>query len=70
MLTTVLLSFVLFGLAVLGLASGLFLSGRRIKGSCGGLNQLAGIGSDCGGGCRKPCPARLARMAEHQDPGV
>jgi hypothetical protein len=65
-MTTVLLSFVLFALAMLGLASGLFLSGRRIQGSCGGLNQLAGVGSDCGGACRKPCAARRARMAENQ----
>ncbi|MGB5209209.1 MAG: (Na+)-NQR maturation NqrM [Gammaproteobacteria bacterium] len=62
MLTTVLLSFVVFALAILGLASGLFLSGRRIEGSCGGLNQFAGAGSDCAGACRKPCPARQARM--------
>jgi hypothetical protein len=62
-LVTILLSFVLFLLAVLGLASGLFLSGRRIQGSCGGLNQVPGVDSDCGGTCRRPCPARRAAMA-------
>lgn len=66
-MTTLFLSFVIFSLAVLGLASGLFLSGRRIQGSCGGLNKLSGIESDCGGACRRPCPARRARMARERD---
>ncbi len=65
-MTTVLLSFILFALAMLGLASGLILSGRRIQGSCGGLNRVAGVASDCGGACRNPCAARRARMAEDQ----
>ncbi|MGD8976394.1 MAG: (Na+)-NQR maturation NqrM [Gammaproteobacteria bacterium] len=68
-MTTVLLSFVIFSLAVLGLALGLLLSGRRIQGSCGGLNQLSGVESDCGGACRRPCPARRARMAAAQRGG-
>ncbi|MGB5621792.1 MAG: (Na+)-NQR maturation NqrM [Gammaproteobacteria bacterium] len=60
---TIILSFAIFALAILGLASGLLLSGRRIQGSCGGLNQVPGIDSDCGGACRRPCPKRQARMA-------
>lgn len=68
-MTTVFLSFVIFSLAVLGLASGLLLSGRRIQGSCGGLNQVPGVESDCGGACRRPCPARRARMAGKQAGG-
>ena len=68
-MTTVLLSFLIFSLAVLGLASGLLLSGRRIQGSCGGLNQLPGVESDCGGACRRPCAARRARMAGEQGGG-
>ncbi|MEJ2514406.1 MAG: (Na+)-NQR maturation NqrM [Gammaproteobacteria bacterium] len=30
----------------------------RIEGSCGGLNNLPGVESDCGGTCRRPCPRR------------
>lgn len=62
-MTTIVLSFAIFALAILGLASGLLLSGRRIQGSCGGLNQVAGVDSDCGGVCQRPCPKRQARMA-------
>ncbi len=62
-MTTIILSFAIFALAILGLASGLLLSGRRIQGSCGGLNQVPGVDSDCGGVCRRPCPKRQARMA-------
>lgn len=68
-MTTAILSFVIFSLAVLGLATGLLLSGRRIQGSCGGLNQIPGVESDCGGACRRPCAARRARMARDQESG-
>lgn len=38
---TVLLAFGLLCLIVLGMAVGVIFSGRRIKGSCGGLNAIA-----------------------------
>ena len=62
-MTTVLLSFVVFLLAVGGMALGLALSGRRIEGSCGGLNNVPGVDSDCGGACRRPCARRRALEA-------
>ncbi|MGC8202671.1 (Na+)-NQR maturation NqrM [Aliiroseovarius sp. PTFE2010] len=37
---TVLLSFVLLCLVIFGMAVGVIFSGRRIKGSCGGLNAI------------------------------
>jgi hypothetical protein len=39
---TFLLAFAGFGIAVLAMAVGAIVSGRRIKGSCGGLNAVAG----------------------------
>lgn len=37
---TALLTFVILGLVMLGMAVGVIFSGRRIKGSCGGLNAI------------------------------
>jgi hypothetical protein len=51
------LSIVIFLLAAAGMGIGL-LRGRRIQGSCGGLNNIPGIASDCGGACRRPCRKR------------
>ena len=50
----------LFGLAFAGLALGVMRGRRGITGSCGGLNQIPGIESDCGGACRRGevCPNR------------
>ena len=62
-MTTLLLSFIVFTLAMLGMALGVLLSGRRIEGSCGGLNRIPGVESDCGGTCRRPCAARKRAMA-------
>jgi len=58
MLTTYLLAFAIFLAAVAGLGLGLVLTGRRIEGSCGGLNKIPGVESDCGGACRRPCERR------------
>lgn len=55
-----LFALVLMLLAVAGMALGL-LRGRRINGSCGGLNQIPGVESDCGGSCRKPCKQKSER---------
>ncbi|MFW2589362.1 (Na+)-NQR maturation NqrM [Sagittula sp. SSi028] len=38
---TLFLSFALLALVMLGMAVGVIFSGRRIKGSCGGLNAIA-----------------------------
>lgn len=39
-MTTFLATFIVFGLVVVGMALGVILMGRSIKGSCGGLNAI------------------------------
>lgn len=49
-MTTLLLTFLIFGLAVLGMAVGVLLSGRKLAKSCGGAGEdlEAGLlGTDC-----------------------
>ena len=46
-------SFLVFILAVAGLGLGLLRGRRGIQGSCGGLNNIPGVASDCGGACRR-----------------
>ena len=41
-MATAILAFALLSLVMLGMAVGVIVSGRRIKGSCGGLNAIAG----------------------------
>ena len=41
-MATFLLAFILLGLVFAGMAIGVILSGKTIKGSCGGLNALPG----------------------------
>jgi uncharacterized protein len=55
----ILFALLIFLLAFAGLAVGVLAGRRGVTGSCGGLNQLPGVGSDCGGACRAPggiCP--------------
>ena len=47
-------TFIFMLLAVTGLAAGLILRGRELKGSCGGLNNIDG--AECGiCGAKTPC---------------
>ncbi len=48
----------IFTLAFAGLALGVLNGRTALKGSCGGLNQIPGLSSDCGGACRRgaSCP--------------
>ena len=69
---TILLSMLVFTLAVLLMSLGVILDGRRIKGSCGGLSTIPGIESDCGGACHADsdraepkCPRRKKSCANH-----
>lgn len=44
-MNTFLITFTVFGLAILAMAVGVILTGRRIQGSCGGLSSAV-IGDD------------------------
>jgi uncharacterized protein len=59
MLATVLAAIVLFVLLFFGMAIGVMLSNKPVKGSCGGLGA-AGVKGDCGL-CGKPAGERCAR---------
>ena len=54
-----LVTFIVIALAILGMAIGVVLSDRRLKGSCGGLNTIQGLEGSCG--CDKPCEKRKQR---------
>jgi len=47
MLKLFVLSFIVIGLAVTGMAIGVIVRHRAIKGSCGGLNNIEGLGGVC-----------------------
>ncbi len=47
LLQTIVLAFAVLLLVVAGMAVGVIFSGRRITGSCGGLNALPGV-DQCG----------------------
>ena len=57
-----LLSFLIFCLVALGMALGVILSNKELKGSCGGLGNIPGISGDCS--CSNPCEKKKARMAK------
>lgn len=46
-MNTIILSFVIFALVMLGMAIGVIVSNREIKGSCGGLNDIDGLKGAC-----------------------
>lgn len=48
----------LFLLAFAAMAIGVMRGRRAIIGSCGGLNRVPGVASDCGGACRAACSNR------------
>jgi hypothetical protein len=60
-MSTFIVAFVVILLAVVGMSLGVLLSGRRIKGSCGGLNTIKGLEGSCS--CESPCEKRRAREA-------
>jgi hypothetical protein len=63
----VLLSIVFFGLAMAGMAVGVILSDRSLKGSCGGVQHVGPDGEalSCGG-----CAKQEAEMCPSDDPLV
>jgi hypothetical protein len=56
----ILFSIAIFALVAVALGIGVLRGRRAIQGSCGGLNRIPGVGSDCGGACRRPCRKRAA----------
>jgi len=54
-----LIAFAVMSLAVAAMAVGVMVSGREIKGSCGGLNNMDGADCACRGSCdgRGPNPS-------------
>jgi hypothetical protein len=59
-----LFTFLILLLAFLGMAAGVLLNNRELKGSCGGLSNIPGIKGDCS--CANPCEKRKARMAQEK----
>lgn len=54
------LAFVLLALVVFGMAIGVIVKGKTIKGSCGGLNNIEGLQKSCM--CDSPCEKRRAAI--------
>lgn len=55
-----LISAVVFALALTGMAAGVLLGGKPIKGSCGGINNIKGLEGSCG--CDDPCELKKLRL--------
>jgi uncharacterized protein len=66
-MTIFIASFIVLGIAIIGMAIGVILGRPAIKGSCGGLNQV-GLGGSCGGGCspeeKEQCATK--KVAHHK----
>lgn len=62
-----LLTLLLFGLAMLGMSVGVLLSGKRLRGSCGGVDVVAPDGDvlSCGS-----CPKKEVAMCPTDEPLV
>jgi hypothetical protein len=64
MMKTFLLTFLIFSLAILGLALGWLFNNRVLKGSCGGLAGIPGMEKGkCS--CSSPCEKRKKEMANN-----
>jgi hypothetical protein len=66
MLKTFLISFVVIAFALVGMAVGVILSNKKLKGSCGGLGAV--MGDDCDF-CEKKdeCESRLKQLAKNAE---
>ncbi len=64
---TILAAFLAFAFAILLMSVGVIFGGRRIQGSCGGLANLPGITSDCGGACRSDRNQDNQTSCTHRD---
>ena len=55
------IAFAVIALAMLGMAVGVLLANKKIRGSCGGLSEISGLESACDM-CSKPCARRRAAL--------
>lgn len=53
-----LLTMLIFVAVMAAMAIGVIKGRQAISGSCGGLNRIPGVESDCGGTCRATCKKR------------
>lgn len=71
MLMTVLIAFGVFAVALSGMAIGVIISNRSIKGSCGGLNNFKdSVGNPICDACSNPSPtcSRIPEKERCQEP--
>ncbi len=61
---TFLLAGVIFAIALTGMAIGVILSNRRLKGSCGGLANMKEKGHTICEGCTNPSPECVGEPLE------
>ncbi|MGB1702118.1 MAG: (Na+)-NQR maturation NqrM [Cycloclasticus sp.] len=59
-MNTFLITFLVFLLVVTAMAVGVIFSNRKIKGSCGGLNNVDGLEGDCVLCSKKKCEKKQA----------
>ncbi|HSN73383.1 MAG TPA: (Na+)-NQR maturation NqrM [Steroidobacteraceae bacterium] len=64
-MTTFIAAFVLFALAVLGLALGVIAGREPLRGSCGGLRRITGSTEPCA--CETPCPRRRRELERQRE---
>jgi len=64
-------TFIVIGIAVIGMSAGILLGRPAIKGSCGGLNQV-GLAGSCSGACsleeKEVCAAKKAQSKNSSTP--
>lgn len=63
-MNTFLVTFLVFILFVAAMAVGVIFSNRKIKGSCGGLNNVDGLEGDCLLCSNKTCEKKKAVLNE------
>lgn len=67
-MSTVIISFIVFALVMAGMAIGVILNNREIKGSCGGLNDIDGLDGACDiCEVKEQCKRRRRHLAEQAE---
>ena len=62
-MNTFLATFVILGIVIIIMSVGVLVAGRRIKGSCGGLNSIEGLEDACMT-CSKPCDKKKKALEQ------